>query len=313
MRGKSVLYSAVQTEVVTLAEAKLAIKLDSTDFQDNIAVYTPVAAGYHAITATATGSAISSGGKKTLFLLEPASLSAFATLDVKLQESLDGVTYSDVASGAFTQVTTANDTVLQEKEYTGTYNYIRPVYSIVSAQASFSVKCIQSDATSIEDSYVQDLIAAAREYAEEYTTRAIGTQAWKLILDDFPGQDYISLPFAPLQSVTSVKYILSDGTSATLTASESTGYIVDTTKEPGGVFMAYGLSWPAITPYPYNGVEILYYCGYTSTTVPKKIKDAVLKMVGALYNHRQDGIPDQDLKAIQNLLRGARLIDFGQC
>ena len=44
-----------------------------------------------------------------------------------------------------------------------------------------------------------------------------------------------------------------------------------------------------------------------------EVLDKNLKMVGALYNHRQDGIPDQDLKAIQNLLRGTRLIDFGGC
>jgi len=307
---KLVLYSAVQTELITLAEAKLAIKLDSTSFADNISESVSVADGYHAITATATGSAITVAGKKTLFLLEPVSLSAGGTLNVKLQESVDNATFSD-AGIAFTQVTTANDTTIQEKEYTGTYAYVRPAYSIVSAQASFSIKCIQSEATSIEDSYISDLISAAREYAEEFLTRAIGEQKWKLVLDGFPSDDYIDLPFAPLVSVSSVTYIDAAGTSATMSASYSNGYIVDTADEPGRVFLAYGSTWPSTTLLPYNGVEIIYTCGYTTSTLSKKVKDAMLKMIGAMYAARESGISDDDLRAIDNILRGSRLINHG--
>ena len=305
------LYSAVQTEVVTLGEAKLAIKIDSTNFEDNITVTACVTGGYHSITSAATGTGISVYGKQTLVMLEPVNLSAGATLDVNIQESLDNVIYTDWSGGSFTQVTTANDTTIQQLEYTGDYPYARVAYTIYSAQASFSVNMIVSEATSIEDSYITDLMTAAREYAEDVTHRAIGSQKWKLVIDDFPNQDYIELAFPPLLSVQSVTYINSEGVSATMSASETSGYIIDTSREPGGIFLSYNGQWPSFTGYPYNAVEIIYTCGYTSTTVPKKTKDAILKMIGLLDEHRIVGIPTEDMQEIDNLLQSKRIISVG--
>lgn len=305
------LYSAVQTEVISLTEAKLAIKIDSNNFADNITVTATVTGGYKSVTATATGTGINVYGKKPLVSLCPVSLSAGATLDVKLQESLDNVTYTDWSGTAFTQVTTANATAIQEKEYTGDYVYIRAAYTVATAQADFAIQVITSEPDSEEDDYITELITAAREYAESILNRAIGEQKWMLLLDDFPYQDYVKLPLPPLQSVTSVTYIDSSGTSATMSASESNGYIVDTNSEPGRLFLAYANTWPSFTAYPYNAVQILYTCGYTSTTIPKRIKDAILKMIGLLHNHRVTGIPQEDLQAVDNLLQGVRIINHG--
>lgn len=303
-----IIYSAVQTEVISLAEAKTAIKIDSTDFEDNITVTSCVTGGYHVVSASATGSGISVSGKQCLVVLEPVNVSAGGTLDVKIQESLDNSTYTDWSGGSFTQVTTANDTTFQEKQYTGDYPYVRVAYTLATAAADFSVNMIISEATSVEDDYITDLITAAREYAEAVTHRAIGEQKWKLALDDFPDdKDYIELPNPPLVSVTSVTYLNSSGTSATMTASESDGYIVDTNSEPGRIFLAYNSTWPSFTAYPYNGVEIIYTCGYTSTTVPKKTKDAILKMIGLLHENRVNGIPIMDLQAVDNLLQSDRI------
>ncbi len=306
-----VIYSAVQTEVITLAEAKSAIKLDSTSFSENITITSSVTAGYYSVTATATGSGIAINNKKCLAILEPFNLSSGATLDVKLQESLDNVTYTDVDSGSFTQVTTANDTVIQKKEYTGDYSYLRSVYTIAGADAGFSLNMILSEATSIEDDEIEEMITTAREYAEEFTNRAIGEQKWKLLLDEFPDNDYIELQFPPLISVNSVTYIDSDGISATMSASCSDGYIVDVNKEPGRIFLAYNSIWPIFTELPYNAIEIIFTCGYTSDNVPKKIKQAMLKMIGALYENRQSGIQKEDMESIDNLLRGVRIINVG--
>lgn len=305
------LYSAVQTEIISLTEAKMAIKIDSNNFADNITVTATVTGGYKSITATATGTGINIYGKKALVSLCPVSLSAGATLDVKIQESLDNVTYTDWSGAAFTQVTTANATVIQEKEYTGDYVYIRAAYTVAVAQADFAIQVITSEPNSVEDTYITDLITAAREYAEGVLNKALGSQKWILLLDDFPYQDYIKLPYPPLQSVTSVTYIDSTGVSATMSASESNGYIVDTKSEPARLFLAYGNTWPSFTAYPYNAVQILYTCGYTSATVPKRIKDAVLKMIGLLHNHRVTGIPKEDLQAVDNLLQGVRIINHG--
>ena len=51
-------------------------------------------------------------------------------------------------------------------------------------------------------------IAAIREQAEAMTRRALITQEWELVLDGFPGGRIpITLPKAPVQSITSIKYI----------------------------------------------------------------------------------------------------------
>ena len=304
------LYSAVQTEVITLAEAKVAIKIDSTNFDDNITITSCITGGYSNITATATGSGILVSGKKCLAVLEPIALSASSTLDVKLQESLDNTTYTDVTDGAFTQVTTANMTTIQELEYDGAYPYLRAVYTIVSAQASFTVNMITSEPTAVDDDYIEELITAAREYIEELTVRAIGSQKWKMLMDDFPADDSIEILFPPLTEVDSVTYINSSGVSATMSASDSNGYIVDTNSEPGRIFMSYGGSWPSFTAYPHNAVEIIFTCGYTSTTIPKRTKDAILKTIGLMHRYR-DGIPPDALKAISNYIYGNRLINLG--
>ena len=305
------LYSAVQTEVISLAEAKMAIKIDSDNFGDNITVTATVSGGYKSITATATGTGIEVYGKKTLVSLCPVSLSASATLDVKIQESLDNVTYTDWSGGSFTQVTTANATLIQEKEYTGDYSYIRAAYTVATAQADFAIQVITSEPDSVEDDHITDLITAAREYAEGVLNKAIGEQKWILMLNDFPWEDYIELPYPPLASVSSVTYINASGTSATMSASESNGYIVDTESEPGKIFLAYANTWPSFTAYPYNAVRILYTCGYTAATVPKRVKDAILKMIGLLHNHRVTGIPKEDLQAVDNLMQGVRIINHG--
>lgn len=304
------IYSAVQTEVVSLSEAKLAIKVDSTDFDDNITVTSCVTGGYHSVTATATGSGISVLGNNVLVALEPVSLSASATLDVKLQESLDDSTYTDVSGGTFTQVTTANDSAIQELEYNGEYPYIRAAYTIVNAEASFSVNVIKGEPTSVDDSYIENLIEAAREHIEHITNHAIGSQKWKIVMDDFPDGDKITLPFPPLTDVDSVTYLDSDGVSATMSASESNGYIVDTDSEPGGIFLAYGSSWPSFTAYPHNAVQIITSNGYTSSNVPKKIKDSILKLIGLLYEHRIDGLPPDELTAIKIFLQGNRKLNL---
>ena len=308
-----VLYSAVQTEVITLAEAKLAIKIDSTDFDDNVTVTATITGGYKTITATATGSGVSVSGKQALVVLQPVAVSAGGTLDVKIQESLDNVTYIDWTGGGFTQVTTATATATayQEIEYTGSYPYIRAVYTVATAQVDFSTNIVISEATSVEDDYITELITAAREYAEEVSHKAIGEQKWTLMLDDFPAGDKVILPYPPLISVSSVTYLDSTGASATMSASESSGFIVDTDAEPGKIFLAYGNTWPSFTPYPYNAVRILYTCGYASTTIPKKTKDAILKMIGLLHNYRVTGIPAKDLTAVDNLLQGTRLFHIG--
>jgi len=122
-----------------------------------------------------------------------------------------------------------------------------------------------------DEPYLQALIAAATDKAEQYIRRRLITQTWKIFLNDWPNGDEIILPFGQLQSVTHVKYKDTDGTQSTWNS--STEYIVDTSTDPGRIVLAYGKEYPTTTLYPSNPIEIQFVCGYGAHT-PLAITDA---------------------------------------
>ena len=137
----------------------------------------------------------------------------------------------------------------------------------------------------LDDTLITSLITVAREYIENFTKRALATQTLELILDSFPNAEYIDLPLSPLQSVTSVKYKDSSGNETTL---GSSGYIVNTDFLPGKIILAYGCSWPTFTPYPTGAIRIKYVAGHeTNNPVPISIKQAMLLLIGHLYENRE--------------------------
>lgn len=177
-----------------------------------------------------------------------------------------------------------------------------------------------------DDLLIGALITAARQHAETITRRALVTQQWKMTLDQFPAPSMnissanwygpqwgaspgplsvmradgrsgfeIYLPFPPLQTVDSIKYVDQDGVQQTLVNTE---YKVDTTSEPARIVPAYGKTWPA-TRNEINAVEVTFTCGYgapnTATppvwvpaAVPDGIKAWMKVRIGSLYQHREE-------------------------
>jgi uncharacterized phiE125 gp8 family phage protein len=277
-------------------EAKEHCHLDSTSFADNVTIVQSIQGGYHA-TAIYTGSSTDVSGYNAVVLLESFSNSAGGTVDVDIYESDDNVTFVEWTAGStFPQITTANDSVNYEVAYTGSKQYIRAYVSVAGAECNFAASIVKGAPTSIEDTYISDRITIAREYCEDYQHRALATQTWDLILDEFPDSDYIEIPLSPLQSVTSVKYIDYAGVSATMTASLS-GYFVDTDSEPGRVCLSYCITWPIFTEYPYGAVRIRFIAGHTGTApdiIPKKTKQAMLMLISYMYENRLPSAKDID-------------------
>lgn len=177
---------------------------------------------------------------------------------------------------------------------------------ITTAEAKSHLRVDISD----DDALIGGLITAARETAENILSRALITQTWQLVLDSFPGGSrvlsrfpsnttvqpytamspwYLSggfkLPFPPLQSVSSITYVDQDGNSNTVPSAD---YVVDTAHEPGRVFLKYGASWPSVALQPAAGVTIEYVAGYgDASDVPQAIKQAMLLIIGDLYEHRE--------------------------
>lgn len=145
--------------------------------------------------------------------------------------------------------------------------------------------------TGADDALIGSLIAAAREHVEARCRRALVTQVWDLYLDAFPAGEEIELAMPPLRAVESVTFFRDDGTSGVMSSLE---YVVDAVGEPGAVVLAKGAGWPSAELRPRNGVRVRFEAGYGGAEdVPRAIRQAVLLIVGALYENREQVIVAQ--------------------
>ena len=125
-------------------------------------------------------------------------------------------------------------------------------------------------------------IAGVRHRTEQFLSKTLVTSTWQLKIDAFMPE--IELWMEPIQSITSVTYIDTDGAEQTL---DSSGYQFS---EGGRLSASYGNSWPA-TRNQYDAVKITYVAGLAhSGLVPADIKHAMLLWVGSCDMMREDGI-----------------------
>jgi uncharacterized phiE125 gp8 family phage protein len=131
-----------------------------------------------------------------------------------------------------------------------------------------------------EDALLTEYIAASRQDAEEYTSRGLFTQTWKLTQDDW--SDEIWLPrAAPLQSVSSVQYYDASGVLQTLATSY---YRTDTVSEPGRVVRAPLQVWPALEAGRAGAVIVNYIVGWTDVdNIPSLINHGIALLVQGRY------------------------------
>lgn len=138
-----------------------------------------------------------------------------------------------------------------------------------------------------EDSYLQSLVAAAREYVEDVTWLQLMPASYLLTIDGgFPCRE-LYLPKPPLQSVTSIKYLDSDGAEQTVSPGI---YGVDAHREPGRVYLAYGQSWPTCRSVE-QAVRVTFVAGYANEAlVPERLKQAIKILAATWYEHREQVI-----------------------
>ena len=302
-------------EPITAAEAKMHLGIDSETLAGNMTSTQSIAPGSHAIAdnyTTHAGTAVDVLGKTALVYLEAGTNGATGTVDCKIQDSDDNVTFTDVTSGAFTRVTTANDNATYEKAYTGIKQYIRTVAKVLLAACEFGTAIVVDAATIADADLLTDLIQATRENVEDVTRRKLLTQTYDYYLDQWPNGTAIKLSFGNLASVTHIKYTDSDSTETTMTV--TTDYIVETNGEAcGRIVLPYGESWPSFTAYSSNPIVIRFICGWTTAAlIPSKIRTAVKMILADLWENRGDAIIGQTMvenMAAERLLASSKLWD----
>jgi uncharacterized phiE125 gp8 family phage protein len=281
-------------EPITVAEVKTHLRIESEAFADNISSTQSIAPGSHAIAAawSLVGTGVDVLGSRTVVYFESGTNGAGGTVDVKIQESDTNVpaNFTDWAAGAFAQVTVANDNATYEKEYTGAKQYIRVVSTVAGNACEFGVSVVEYAPYSAEDTLISDFIKAVRTWCQDYQGFSYITQTWDLSLLDWPrGQNYIELPYSPLQSAPLAPVVTYYDTDDVATVWAATNYLVDTDFNPGRIVLNYGGTWPTETLRLSKGVVIRYVAGYglTGASVPDEIKLALKMLVGHFYENRE--------------------------
>lgn len=194
-----------------------------------------------------------------------------------------------------------------------------------------------------DDTLIEMLIVAARKRAETITRRALVTQTWKQVLDEFPRPNLnigsanwygpqwgnspgpltmvrpdgktgfeLYLDHSPLASVSSVVYIDANGATQAL---DKSAYKVDVVSSPGRLMPAYGTTWPT-TRNEINAVEVTYTAGYGDPDkVPEPIKSWIKMRVGAMYENREEmatgrGLVAIDMPFVDGLLEDYRVLVY---
>ena len=159
---------------------------------------------------------------------------------------------------------------------------------------------------SAQDSYIQALIRAAREWCEQFQGRAYIQQRLRLQLETWPSGRRIVLPRPPLVSVESVSYRNDEGH---VIVFDPSAYRVDTASEPGAIVLAPDRGWPGEMLDEGLPIQVDFTAGYgaDAAAVPQRVRQAVLLYVAFLFENRGDslgqvGLPKAVRDAIEALL-----------
>ncbi len=165
-------------------------------------------------------------------------------------------------------------------------------YPVTLTEAKLHLRVDFSD----EDTLISNYIAAATAFAEEYTRMSLLTTTIRQALSDFPAYSLYN-PFQairlfrpPLQELLTVKYYDSDNVQQTLydSAGDTSKLIIDSTRYPARIYPAYDTTWPTTASRP-DAVEVRYKAGWSSAAqVPPDIKQAILLLIGEMYERREN-------------------------
>jgi uncharacterized phiE125 gp8 family phage protein len=293
------------SEPVTLAEAAEQCRLDETNQEPAPSAPTV------ALAATPIAGNVDNGAHRYLV--------TYVTADGETQGGVvsSAVTVADkTVNGkvALTDIPLGGSSVTARKLYRtaaggSTYmllatisNNTATTYTDNIADASLGAGAPTTNTTG--DPLLNILITAARQHAEQELGRAIMPQTLDAYFDDF---NHCGFTLPPLNSVTSITYVDTDGATQTLATSQ---YQVDAVSIPARIVPAYAVVWPT-TREQLNAVTIRFAAGYT--TVPACIKNWMLMRIKTLWDGRdqlvkQLGMPVFEPSFIDSLLDSERVV-----
>jgi len=193
--------------------------------------------------------------------------------------------------------------------------------TLITAPSSLAVTLTEAKASlnvsfADDDTLITDMIEAATILAQTMTNRQLMTATYDYKIDGFSNE--IKIPRAPLASITSVKYLDTDGVEQTLS---SAVYDVDTDSVPGEIRLGYDQTWPSYRAVK-QAIRIRFVCGYADSgaspavpndNIPEVAKRWILLQVGNMYEHREEYIAGAQFsrsKFADRLLMTLKVPDF---
>lgn len=266
-----VIYTQPATEPLTVAEAMAACQIDASNVEPSptaptVALISPAAGGnlsagayrYRVTFVTADGETDGGVISSAVTVSNPAVNGKVTVSDIPVGGALVTARklYRTAAAGsAYLLLATISDNTTT-------------TYTDNIADASLGAGVPTTNTTS--DPELSRMITAARLQAETRLRRYLVTQTVDMYLDSFP---YWEIELPPLQSVSAITYVDTDGVTQTLAADQ---YQVDAVSMPARITPAYGLAWPSSRAQA-NAIKIRFVAGYgDASSVPACVKQWML-------------------------------------
>lgn len=162
-----------------------------------------------------------------------------------------------------------------------------PAEAVIStADAKAWLRVEHSD----DDALIDAIVSAVTAMAQNYLSQSFVTQTITEVFDSWmnaPDAQVLNLTMNPVQSITSISYVDSDGNTQTLSASD---YALNNYAKRAKITPAYGITWPT-TRLIANPISVIYTAGYgDAEDVPEDIKLALKLMLADAYENRTDSV-----------------------
>lgn len=162
-----------------------------------------------------------------------------------------------------------------------------PIVTLDEAMANLRL----IDITESESAGIERMILAATEWSENFARRHWVATAKVSYCSVFPQSrsDGLVLPGGPVSSVSSITYYDTDDAQVTWDGAE---YRVVTRNDRSTLYPVIGGDWPTDCGGELFNIAATYVVGSDIADVPSAAKQAVLLMVGSMYEYREEGIVD---------------------
>ena len=138
--------------------------------------------------------------------------------------------------------------------------------------------------TAAEDDLVSVLIVSARMVVESTIRRMLLTQSWRLVLDAWPQNGIVRIPFAPFQSLAGMRIF------DAANVAQPVGTALATLDASPDAARLYFSGNPPAPGRAIAGIEIDVVVGYgaAASSIPEPIRQALRMLVARWYENRGD-------------------------